>query len=101
MSCHAPGASFPAFCDHNGELVQSVGFQARHHVIKVGGVSSLETDPGDELRCKETLQFYLNNYSWLTMKQKKKSKYSGPKFKTEITSQAYCLFLLFSNKDLW
>lgn len=92
MSRHAPGASFPAFCDHDGELVQSVGFQARHHVIKVGGVSSLETGPGDELRCKETLRFYLNNYSWLTTKQKNRNNLDqNLKLKLQITSQEFCI----------
>lgn len=52
MSRHAPCASFPAFSDHDRELVQSVGFQTRHHVTQVGRVGRLKTSPRDELRCQ-------------------------------------------------
>lgn len=50
MSRHTPRASFPAFSDHDGELVQSVGLQTRHHVTQVGSVGRLKANPRNELR---------------------------------------------------
>lgn len=41
---HAPGAGAPAFGQHDGEFVQSVGLQTRHDVAQAGGVGHLVGD---------------------------------------------------------
>lgn len=41
---HAPGAGAPAFRQHDGELVQSVGLQTCHYVAQAGGVGHLVGD---------------------------------------------------------
>lgn len=42
LCCHAPRAGAAAFGHHDGELVQRVGLQTRHHVVQAGGVGHLE-----------------------------------------------------------
>lgn len=44
LGCHAPCASTAAFGHHDGELVQRVGLQTRHHVAQAGGVGHLGKD---------------------------------------------------------
>lgn len=41
LCSHAPRAGAAAFGHHDGELVQRVGLQSRHHVVQAGGVSRL------------------------------------------------------------
>lgn len=44
LCSHAPRAGAAAFGHHDGELVQRVGLQPRHHVVQAGGVGHLGTD---------------------------------------------------------
>lgn len=44
LRSHAPCAGAPAFGHHDGELVQRVGLQACHHVVKAAGVGRLQGD---------------------------------------------------------
>ena len=43
LSSHAPRAGAAPFGHHDGELVQRVWLQTRHHVVQAGGVGHLET----------------------------------------------------------
>lgn len=46
LCCHAPRAGAAAFGHHDGELVQRVGLQTRHHVVQAGSVGHLGTHTG-------------------------------------------------------
>lgn len=59
---HAPRAGAAASGQHDGELVERVGLQARHHVVQAGGVGHLEGRRAQaSQRGKHTLGcFYIN-----------------------------------------
>lgn len=59
LCSHAPRAGAASFGHHDGELVQCVGLQARHHVVQAGGVGHLGGDTHTHTHApkKTTVQF--------------------------------------------
>lgn len=63
---HAPRAGAAALGHHDGELVQRVGLQTRHHVAEVGGVGHLWRDT----RHKDSACLMADYIHWTLMRSK-------------------------------